>query len=57
LNYRIADEKLDPLSIYDNTGMKTIIERKGLIVPDVQDKTVEQIRNIYIKVCLNLYDC
>jgi hypothetical protein len=51
LYYRIADEKLNPLSLYDNFALKHLIEKNNLVVPNVQDKTEGQIKNTYLEVC------
>ncbi len=49
--YRISDEKLNPLSLYECLALKNLIEKNNLVVPNVQDKKEGQIKNTYLEVC------
>ena len=50
LYYRIADNNLDPLSLYGNMELKSIIRRNNLEVSNVENKSENEIRNIYTEV-------
>ena len=52
LNYQIADEKLNPISLCDNIEkLKRIIRRNKKDVPNISDESEIESRDTLIQVC------
>ncbi len=52
LNYQIADEKLNPISLCENIEkLKRIIRRNKKEIPNISNKSEIESRNILIQVC------
>jgi hypothetical protein len=55
LNYQIADEKLNPISLCDNIEkLKRIITRNKKEVPNISNKSEIESRDTLIQVCFFL---